>query len=174
MKHVLLALVLLSFSFVVMADLAVDLQRICQSPEVRSEIGTTGSCSVVIAPKKIKQSGTCQGTFMTNLPCTIKYSVDEAGGFLNLICGTDLLNPVIEQEMEAKGLGLESAAIVRTEDGRTVVVNDKSSYSLVSNEMVEMTFVETAKALFKGNSRSTTISINLQSGKSFLKNVYCR
>lgn len=168
MKNTLIALSLVLASTVAHADLAEKFQANCSTPENLKLIGATGSCRIVVAPKKIEKQGVCVGTFMGSLPCVVSYISVKEGAAMNLTCGTDPKAPVIDQDMGAEAVGFSVATLIKKADGQDVVQNDKSEYSQISSNMLEVTLTDTAL----GTTGAVTIS--LQMGQVALTNVTCR
>lgn len=172
MKHSLLALTLALVSSVSLADPVLKHQKNCETPEVKAMMGTTGSCRIVLATKKIEKQGACVGTFMGSLPCIVTFIAVKQGAALNLTCGTDMNAPVINQDMEAEASGYNVATLIRQADGQDVVQNDKNDYSMFSNRMMDVTIMDT---ILGGVPLSTgTVVLSLQSGQVPLTNVTCR
>lgn len=172
MKHSLLAFSLLALSSVAFADLGEMHAQNCETPAVKSMIGSTGSCRVVIAPKKIEKQGVCTGVFGNSLPCTVTFISNSSVSGLNLTCGNDPKTPVINQDMEAEATGYSVATLIRKADGQDVVVNDENEYSFFTNRMIDVYVVES-----ESNGVATTsgnIVLSLQSGAVSLSNVTCR
>lgn len=168
----LLAFSLLTFSSVALADIATDLQEVCQSPEVKRLTGSTGSCRIVVAPKKAEKRGLCQGTFMNSLPCAVRFLSTKDGALLNITCGTDPKNPAIDQDMMAEGSAFNVAAMIRKADGQDHVMNDKSEYTMITSQMVEVILIDTVNAGIK--TTKGEINLSLQGGKVPLTNVVCK
>lgn len=172
MKQSLLALTLILASSVAFADVAEKHQKNCESVEAKSLMGATGSCRVIIAPKKIEKQGVCIGTFMGSLPCVVTFIAVTEGSAMNLTCGADPKAPVINQDMEAEAAGYNVATLIRKADGQDVVLNDKSEYSMFSNRMVDVSIVD---SVANGIAVSTgSVLLSLQSGQVALSNVTCK
>lgn len=168
MKHTLLALSLVLASTLAHADLAEKFQANCSTPENLKLIGATGSCRIIVAPKKIEKQGVCVGTFMGSLPCVVSYISVKEGAAMNLTCGTDPKAPVIDQDMGAEAVGFNVATLIKKADGQDVVQNDKTEYSQIASNMVEVTM--------STNALGTTgsVTLQLQMGAVALTNVSCR
>ncbi len=169
MKSTLLALSIALVSTIAHADLAEKFQVNCSTPEVLKMTGATGSCRIVIAPKKIEKQGQCVGMFMGSLPCVVSYISVKEGSAMNLTCGTDPKAPVIDQDMAAEAIGYDVATLIKKADGQDVVQNDKNKYAQVSNNMVEVNLTETAAGL-----STASVLITLQMGQVALTNVTCK
>lgn len=168
LKHTLIALSLVLASTLAHADLAEKFQANCSTTENLKLIGATGSCRIVVAPKKIEKQGVCVGTFMTSLPCVVSYISVKEGAAMNLTCGTDPKAPVIDQDMAAEAVGFNVATLIKKADGQDVVQNDKSEYSQISSNMLDLTLTESALGI------TGSIIISLQMGQVALTNVTCR
>lgn len=172
MKQSLLALSLILVSSVSFADIAENHQKNCETPEAKKLMGTTGSCRIVIAPKKIEKQGLCTGTFMGSLPCAVTFIAVKEGAAMNLTCGTDANAPVINQDMEAEASGYNVATLIRKADGQDVVQTDKNAYTMFTNRMVDVSIVD---SVVNGVAVSTgSVSLSLQSGQVPLTNVVCK
>ncbi len=172
MKQSLIALALVLVSSVSLADVAEIHQKNCETPEAKKLMGATGSCRIVLAPKKIEKQGMCTGTFMGSLPCAVTFVAVPEGAAMNLTCGTDANAPVINQDMEAEASGYNVATLIRKADGQDVVQNDKNEYSMFSNRMVDVSIVD---SMVNGVAVSTgTVLLSLQSGQVPLSNVVCK
>jgi hypothetical protein len=143
-------------------------QDFCQTEEVLKKIGTLGACRMVIAPKKIDRQGECTGIFAGSLPCIISFASDKSGSGLNIKCGTDMNNPSVDQNMEAEVSSFNVAAVFTLENGKTSILKDKSLYTTISNQMIEITISE-----FENKSEGI-IFIYSQSEKQAFTNVSCR
>jgi hypothetical protein len=172
LKQSLLALSLVLVSSVAFADPSEKHQKNCETPEAKSLMGTTGSCRIILAAKKIEKQGVCIGTFMGSLPCAVSYVAVPEGAAMNLTCGTDANAPVINQDMEAESAGYNVATLIRKADGQDVVVNDKNEYSLFTNRMLDVSIMDTTVAGVKVS--TATILLSLQSGQVALSNVTCK
>lgn len=165
MRRSILALSVLVATSFAHADLAEDLQRKNCSNE-------SEACRVIVVPKKVERQGYCVGVFMRSLPCVVSYISVKEGAALNLTCGTDPQNPVINQDMAAEAMGYNVATLISKADGNHIVKNDSNDYSIISNQMVEVKIVDTDV-----NGVVTTsgeIALTLQAGKVPLTNVTCR
>lgn len=165
MKATLLALSLLTLSSLAHADLAETHQAKCASADIVSMTGASGSCRVVITPKKVEKQGMCIGMFMGSLPCAVTYIANEEGAAMNLTCGTDPQKPVIDQDMAAEAVGYTVTTLIRKADGQDVIKTDGQEYLLVSNRMVDVSLTSATTA---------DIGITLQSGRVALTNVNCQ
>lgn len=165
MKASLLALSLLTFSFAAAADVVVAHQAKCASPEVAAMIGATGSCRIVITPRKVDKQGMCIGMFMGSLPCAVTYIATPEGAAMNLTCGTDPQKPVINQDMAAEATGYNVTTLIRKADGQDVVRTEAQDYLLIANRMVDVSLTSPTTA---------EIGITLQSGRVTLTNVNCQ
>lgn len=168
MKQSLLALTLVFASTIAHADLAEKFQTNCSTPENVALAGATGSCRIVVAPKKIERQGYCLGTFMGSLPCVVSYISVKEGAAMNLTCGTDPKAPVIDQDMAAEAIGFNVATLIKKADGQDVVQNDKNEYVQISNSMVDVSITQTPA----GSTGAVTLS--LQMGPVALQNVTCQ
>lgn len=168
MKQTLIALTLVLASTVAHADLAEKFQANCSTPENQKLIGATGSCRIIVAPKKIERQGVCVGTFMGSLPCVVRYISVKEGAAMNLTCGTDPKAPVIDQDMAAEAIGFNVATLIKKADGQDVVQNDKTEYAQISNNMVEVGLSENALGT------TGSVLITLQMGQVALTNVTCQ
>lgn len=164
MKHFLVAAFALLVSSVALADLAERHQKNCETDEVKSLVGQNGSCRIVIAQKKLEKRGLCFGIFMGSLPCYVSYLSVKEGAAMNLTCGTDIDNPTINQDMAAEAAAYDVATLISTNDGKTVVKNDASDYSIVASNMLSIFPAAT----------NPEIVINLQSGPVSLTDVVCQ
>src|SRR5687768_16264119 len=113
------------------ADLAEDLQKKNCATE-------TGSCRVIVAPKKIEKQGYCVGIFMGKIPCVVSYISAKEGAAMNLTCGADPKKPILNQDMPAEALGYNVATLITKADGQNVVKNDPNEYTMISNRMVDV------------------------------------
>lgn len=168
MKNTLIALSLVLASTLAHADLAEKFQANCSTPENLKLIGATGSCRIVVAPKKIEKQGICVGTFMGSLPCAVSYISVKEGAAMNLTCGTDPKAPVIDQDMNAEAVGFNVATLIKKADGQDVVQNDKTEYSEISSNMVSVSLIDAAGIT------TGAVTIQLQMGAVQLTNVTCR
>jgi len=168
LKHTLLALSLVLASTLAHADLSEKFQANCSTPENLKLIGATGSCRIVVAPKKIEKQGVCVGTFMGSLPCVVSYISVKEGAAMNLTCGTDPKAPVIDQDMGAEAVGYNVATLIKKADGQDVVQNDKTEYSEISSNMVSVSLSESVLGV------SGAVVIQLQMGAVALTNVTCK
>jgi hypothetical protein len=171
LKLSLLALTIALVSSLAHADLAQEHQKECETAEVKSLMGTTGSCRIVVAPKRIEKQGYCVGTFMGSLPCVVSYISVKAGAAMNLTCGTNAKAPVIDQDMGMEALGYNLALMIKKFNSQDVIHNDRNDYSLFSNSMVNMLVIESSEAGVPV--QTGAISINLQTGPVSLSNVKC-
>lgn len=172
LKHSVLAVTLLALSTLAQADLGELHARNCEAPEVKTLMGKTGSCRVVVAPKKIETLGSCSGTFMGQLACVVTFAVSPEGAAMNLTCAKDPNNPVINQDMEAEGSGYNVATLVRRANGQDLVINDRSNYALINNKMVEVVVSESI--VNNVPIKTGAVTLNLQSGPVNLQDVTCR
>lgn len=172
MKQSLLFLALALASSVAFADPAEKLQKNCETPEVKSLMGATGSCRVIVAVKKVKKEGVCAGTLMGSLPCVVTYFSVSAGAAMNITCGPDATFPVINQDMEAEAAGYNVAILIKKADGQDVVLNDKNEYSMITNRMVDVSIVDTVVAGVQVS--RGLILLSLESGQVALTNVTCK
>src|SRR5690606_6740044 len=111
-KLTLIALSLALVSSLAHADLAEDHAKNCQTSEAISLAGKTGSCRVVVAPKKIETQGFCVGTLLGALPCGVTYISIKEGALINLTCGTDASNPTIDEDMLSEAIGYNVATLI--------------------------------------------------------------
>lgn len=172
MKHSLLALSLVFASTLAHADLAEKFQENCNTAEVKALTGATGSCRIIVAPKKIERQGYCLGTFMGSLPCVVSYIAVAEGAAMNLTCGTDPNAPVINQDMEAEAIGYNVATLIKKVDGQDVVQNDKNDYKQISNRMVAISMVDSVDNGV--NTTTGSVLLTLQMGQVPLTNVTCK
>lgn len=164
MRRLILALVVALTSSLAFADLATELQKKNCSNE-------TGSCRVIVAPKKIEKQGYCIGMFMDKLPCIVSYISVKEGAAMNLTCGTDPKKPVLNQDMPAEALGYNVATLITISDGQDIVKNDPNEYLMISNRMVDVSIVSS-----DDNGVVTTtgkVVLSLQGGLVALTNVSC-
>lgn len=155
---------MLAVSSLAHADLAEDLQK-------KNCAEASGSCQVVVAPKKVERQGYCVGIFMGKLPCVVSYISVKEGAAMNLTCGTDPENPVLNQDMAAEALGFNVLTLI-SKDGKDSAKNDPNSYTMISNRMVEVMIVDND---VNGVITSTgEVSLSLQAGKVPLTNVTCK
>ena len=164
MRRLIAALVVALTSSFAFADLATDLQRKNCATE-------TGSCRVIVAPKKIEKQGYCVGLFMGQTPCVVSYISVKEGAAMNLTCGADPKNPILDQDMPAEVLGYNVATLISKVDGQDIVKNDPSDYIMISNRMVEVmiTSLDNNGVI----TSSGQIQLSLQSGPVALTNVSC-
>jgi hypothetical protein len=165
------ALSLALLSSLAHADLALEHQKECETEEVKSLMGKSGSCRIVVAPKKIEKQGYCAGILMESLPCVVSYISIKEGAAMNLTCGTDPDDPLINQNMPLEALGYNLALMIKNFNGDDVIRNDKNEYSLFSNDLVNMLVVESSRdgvAVKTGG-----ISMILETGPVALTNVTC-
>lgn len=165
MKASFLALSVLMISTVVHADLAELHSKKCDSPEVKALTGTSGSCRVVITPKKITNQGMCVGIFMGSLPCSTTYLATEEGAMMNLTCGEDPTKPIIDQDMEAEAMGYTVTTLIKKADGQNIVKTDTMDYVIISNRMVDINLLSPTTA---------EIGITIESGRTTLTDVTCQ
>lgn len=165
MRRSILAITFLAVSSLAHADLAEDLQK-------KNCANLGDACRVIVAPKKIERQGYCVGIFMNKLPCVVSYISVKEGAAMNLTCGTDPENPVLNQDMAAEAIGYNVATLITQPDGKNNLNNDPNSYSMISNRMVEVMIVDNDE-----NGVVTTtgeVSLSLQAGKVPLTNVTCK
>lgn len=167
LKQTLFALSLALASTLAHADLAEKFQANCATPENVTLQGATGSCRIVVAPKKIEKRGVCVGTFMGSLPCVVSYISVKEGAAMNLTCGTDPKAPVIDQDMAAEAVGFNVATLIKKADGQDVVQNDKNEYSEISSNMVSVSLTQTPAGT------TGAVTLQLQMGPVALQNVTC-
>ena len=163
--HLKLSLILLSvfISTFAYADLAEFHQKNCDAPEAKKFIGTNGSCRIVIAPKALETMGQCTGNVFGDTPCTVTYVSNKGGAAMNLTCGEDLKNPVINQDMDAKGVSYNVATILTKENQKETIVNDKNDYKIVSNPALKVILVGT----------DASIILSLENGSVPFTDVKC-
>ena len=171
LKFKLIALSLALVSSLAHADLAEDHAKNCQTSEVKSLAGKTGSCRVVIAPKKIETQGFCVGKLMGALPCGVTFIAIKEGAFVNLTCGTNPDAPSINEDMMAEAIGYNVATLISKENSRDVVLNDSNEYALISNRLID---IRLTQSNVNGiTNKTATIGISLQAGVVQLQNVTC-
>lgn len=164
MKYSLVAFSLLVFGLTAKADLGETHQGNCETPEVKSLMGETGTCRIVITRKPVKKMGVCSGMFAGKLPCHVTYFSTIAGSGMNLTCGEDLGNPAINQDMPAEAVGYNVASIVTTKEGKTIVQNDSTEYSYFASSML----------MLRPLRRNAQILIQLEQGPVALTGVRCQ
>lgn len=161
-----LTLILLSalISTFAYADLAEMHQQNCESEEAKQLMGGTGSCRIVIALKPLISAGRCTGTVFGTIPCIVTYiSSNSAGASINLTCGEDISNPMINQDMDAKGRSYNVATIFTKPDQKETIINDGNDYKLVSSSALSLMLIGT----------SASIVMSLENGNVPFSNVNC-
>lgn len=159
---------LLSFEALAI-DLAETHQALCSSDEVKSQMGKTDTCRIVIATSKAEEiEGTCTGKFRGVMPCTAAFAAGSGGAGVHLICGFDQANPALDQGMEAELAAYKVAAVVSGLNGSQLVINDRGEHGILDSGMMSI-------MLSKYESVTTArISLNLQSGAEELTDVVCK
>lgn len=171
MKHSILALSLLILSLNAVADLGRDIHKKCESPEIKTLTGASGSCRTVVASKSVTKSGACSGTFLGSLVCTISYFSMLNNADINLSCYSGTEN-VVNESMSAEAVGFSSAMIIRKANGQNVVINNPEEITHISNSMVSLLLTE---EVVNGQKKETPkITITLDSGTFPVTNVICR
>lgn len=158
---------MLFVSSLALADLAEDHAKNCLRSDVKNLMGPNGSCRILITPKKIQKSGSCSGVFQKNLPCVATFNSESKDSALNLKCGTDLANPILDQDMEAEFAGYNLTTIVKTSEGKDVVVEDRNQYSIVTNKMI---LIQLSQSDTADKARFT---MDLENGQIDLEDVTC-
>lgn len=159
---------MLTISSVAVADQAENRQAICHSPQAKSLMGERGSCRVVIAPMKIEKRGSCRGLFQSSLPCIVTFEANSTDSLMNILCGTDLSNPVLNQDLEAQILGYKTIAIAKDSEGIDHLISDHNTYSLITHPLVELQTIEDSMGV-KGE-----ITLALEQGSVNLTDVVCQ
>lgn len=167
MKYAFLIISTLIISASTFADLGEDHAKNCELTSVKKLMGNKGSCRVVIAPKKIKKSGSCTGTFQKTMSCTISFDSESKDVGMNLKCG-DAEDPVINQDMEAEFIGYNVTTLVKNSEGKDIIVQDKTNYSLISNRMITISLNESDE------NSSSKVLIDLDAGSVELEDLSCK
>ena len=165
MRKSIIALSVLTLSSFAHADLALELQA-------KNCANESSHCRVIVAPKKIEKQGYCVGIFMKNLPCLVSYISVKEGAAMNITCGTDPQNPVLNQDMAAEAMGYNVATLTKNAAGEDVLRNDTNGYSMISNRMVEVNLIDSDSNGIL--STKGEIYLSLQMGRIPLTDVTCK
>lgn len=140
----------------------------CSSAEVSSQKDQTDSCRITLGLLNATSlQGTCTGKFMDVIPCATLYVASAQGAAMQIICGADPQNPLLDQVVEAKPLSYNIAAVVSKADGSEVVVNDPALHTIFESSMMTLTLSKTQSAI------SGSVTLNMQSGEVQLTEVTC-
>lgn len=156
---ILLSALLSTFAY---ADLAEMHQQNCESEVAKKAMGKTGSCRIVIAPKPTTSTGRCTGNAFETIPCTLTYSSIGADAVMNLTCGEDPANPMINQDMQGRSVTYNVATIISKPGQKEAIINDPDEYKLVSNSVISLLQIGTASSIVMYLENSSLSFTNVQ------------
>ncbi len=166
-------LMLLSLCFLSAQAFALDIgeesQAFCDSDQVKAQMGQKSSCRIVIGHRAAKENqGICVGVFKAAMKCQVIYVVNKQGSGMEIKCGTDLANPVLDQTIGATAQDYTVAAVVTRDNQSKVVMNKSGAHSLIEAGMV------TLLTSSDEGQKEGRIILNLKTGPSELTNVQCQ
>jgi hypothetical protein len=151
------------------SDLAETHQRLCSSEAVKSEIGETGTCRIVIgASESIEKAGSCTGKFRGVMPCQVDFMTTDKVATIHLVCGFDPQNPALDQVIEAGNFDYNVVAVVTKSDDTQVLINDEGIHSILESGMMSIVLSKYDQVT------SATVSLNMKTGPEELVEVVCK
>lgn len=154
------------------ADLAQHFEAKCKTEENNLLMGPIGHCQIVLAPFPGHRKGLCTGLYMGTLPCTITFVSNKSGSMLNLSCGANPMNLIINQDLSAEAIAFTVATMIKKSDGQDLIKLDKKEYFNISSSILDVTLSEANINNLKLVTGS--ISISLNDKPVALTNVNCQ
>ncbi len=164
---ILIGLYFMTTSALALADVALELGKLCDRADVSRLRGSGGTCRVVIAPRKVEKKVTCTGTFLVAMTCEVELNTGAEVATIGITCGSNLRRPTLAQEQLASVTAFQAVAVVTDANGKTSIVEDGGEYVVATSELAEMTLVE------RNSQLSAVVQLVLPNGRVSLTSLSC-
>jgi hypothetical protein len=158
----------LSLSLLAFKSLASGGETICSSEEAISQVGTSGSCRLIVGSQKVQElAGTCTGKFRGVLPCQATYNIKTDGSTVQLLCGIPGEKPALNLVLNGSVAAYRASAIITKEDSTNVIINDSTIHTIFESGSFNMDLSNNE------TQRIANITLSLKTGPEVLTDVTC-
>lgn len=171
MKKTLLGVIFALLTSTAFADLAsYHEDAICGSEEVLSKMGNGGTCNIAVREKKTEnRKGACFGKFDRNLNCLVIFLTEGNKSAVQLKCGAGEIDfAIFDKILPAESAYYNLSALIKTSEGRKIIMNDLNNHIYYSNELLLLYLVEDDKKEISGE-----VIINLEKNGVALQELQC-
>jgi hypothetical protein len=169
-KYSLFCLFIFLSSYAFSQDLSQKQQEFCESDVVKKRMDPGDQCRILLDLVTMgNEKLQCQGQ-LQSIACRFTYISENAQAAVELVCGTDLENPMLYQILPAAAKTYQVTAIISKANGEFDIVQQASTHSYVETELATLT-----RSINKNGEQSDVqIQLNLYGSIYPLSNINCQ